>query len=113
MAHGQEEGDECQQHRLAQELPDELSLVRADDLPQTDLLGPLEGSGRGQVHVIDAGDDQDEDGDRGEQEDEAGVSGGGQLEINPGGKMDLGQGLKKITRFFGPGGRVGPSDIYR
>ena len=39
---------------------------RSDDLAQADLAGPLAGAGRGQVHEVDAGDPEDEEGDGGE-----------------------------------------------
>ena len=95
---GQGQGHEGQDHGVAEELADELALARPDDLAQADLLGPLEGPGRGQVHVVDAGDDQDEDGDRGEEEDEAGVADQAEIEIGPGMEVDAGQGLEEEAR---------------
>ena len=56
-------GQESGQDRFAVKLADDAFPLGADDLAQPDLLGPVGRAGRGQVHEVDAGDEQDEQGD--------------------------------------------------
>src|SRR6185437_3571456 len=50
------------ERRLEEELGDELRLCRTGDLTDADLFGAPRGSRRRQVHVVDAADDQQEEG---------------------------------------------------
>ena len=53
------------QGRLDKELCHQLRLGRAGDLTDADLFCPSCRPGRGQVHIVDTGDDDHEQGDRG------------------------------------------------
>ena len=61
---GDHEGQQAVGRRFAQELAEQGPAARPDDLAQADLAGPLGRAGRGQVHEVDAGDPDDEQGDR-------------------------------------------------
>ena len=74
------------QEGFAEELPDELSSRSAQRFPKSDFLGASFKTGCGQVHEVDAGDKQDEDGDQGKNTDESHrpVRTIGIVQVNPG-----------------------------
>jgi hypothetical protein len=86
---GEEEGDKRDEQGFPEELDGEGPAGRAHDLAEADLLGSLDGAGRGEVHEVDAGDDQDEGGDDREQDDRAEIARG--LVFGPcvGGEVDV------------------------
>ncbi len=57
------ERDEREQHRLADELQRERRAARAQDLADADGARAAARARRREIHVVDAGDDQDEHGD--------------------------------------------------
>ena len=54
---------------FVEKLPDELSSRSSQRLPKSDFLGASLKAGCGKVHEVDAGDEQDEDGDQGKNTD--------------------------------------------
>jgi U3 small nucleolar ribonucleoprotein component len=54
--------DQRKQNRFSQELLDELNPAGTDDLSDSDFPRPAGRSGRGQIHEIYAGDEQDKKG---------------------------------------------------
>jgi len=63
---GQEQRNAGQQHRLAQELPDQIRAMGPQRFPHAGFPRPLQRIGRRQVHVIEAGQQQNEYGNAGE-----------------------------------------------
>ncbi len=60
-------GQEGHEDGFAVELADDAFPLSADDFPQTDLAGPVGRACRSQVHEVDAGDQEDEQGDGNER----------------------------------------------
>ena len=58
--HAEDQGEGALDRGLAHVLPHDLDLLRAEDLPQSHLLGPRGRTADGQVHEVDAGDEEDE-----------------------------------------------------
>ena len=78
---------------FAEELDDDLAAKCAGDFPDADLLGPEGGPGGGEVHIVDAGDQEDEEGDGAENGDAAGIAVLFHFVVEMGMKVDAGQGL--------------------
>ena len=60
------ESGDGKQDRLADELIDQLEFLCPHDFSQPDFLEPNRKSGGAKVHVVDAGDDQNDECDEGE-----------------------------------------------
>ncbi len=103
----QDEGDgqrnQGEQHRFSDELPDQLNPLGAQDLSDSDLLRSAGGTGRGQVHEVDAGDYENEDGQRREYVYVPDVAVGPDLVIKVGVQVDFREGLQVGTGFDADG----------
>lgn len=97
QSRGQADGNDALQDRFPEKLPNKPGAFGADDFPDADFPSPEAGSGRGQIDEINAGDQEDENSDDGEDGDISGASVRFKLadeEMRV--KMDLGQGLKEV-----------------
>ena len=100
---GDDQREQREQHRFADELPNQLDTLGAQDLPDPDLLRPAGGAGGGQVHEIHAGDDEYEDGQGREDIDIADVAVGPQLGFDVGMQVDLRERLQVGVGFYARG----------
>src|ERR1700730_15633936 len=57
-----DKGNNIDQERFGEELPDQLGLCGADDLPYANLPGPFDRPGSGKIDIIDPCDHDDEQG---------------------------------------------------
>ena len=100
---GEGEGDRQDQRQsgdedgLAQELPRELTATGAENLAQTDLARPVRGPRHGEVHEVDAGDDEDEGADETEGAQEGDVPVRASAEVGLGVEVDAVQPLQAIS----------------
>ena len=86
--------ERAQQEGFAEELPDELAPLRADGLPQPDFFRPPCGPRRGEVHEVDARQQEHEDGNRREEVDERDVAVRLQLGVEVGVQVDVEERLE-------------------
>jgi hypothetical protein len=91
---GQDNGQSIDQHGFEEKLSDKLTPERAENLPYTNLFGPFDGAGGGEVDIVDPGDDNDKACNDQQEIDGLAVAVGFSLGHIMGGEMDIRQGLQ-------------------
>ena len=98
---GTDQGQQADEHRLAQELADQLPPPGAHYLAHPHLPGPLGRAGGGQVHEVDAGDQQNERGDHRKYVHVGDMAVRLQLPKYVGVQVDIDQRLEKVNEMYG------------
>ena len=98
----QNNGDEAHEYGLGQELQHQLAAVGAEGLADAHLLGPAGGAGGGQVHEVDAGNQQDRQRDHRKSVDRPGIAIGFEFPFQVGIEVDVGERLQEEA--VGPAG---------
>ena len=88
------QGQQTGARRFPQELSDEVAAASPDNFSYSDFPGPPARPGRGQVHEVDAGDGQDDDGDGRENIDLENIAVAAEFPSQFGTEMDGGQRFK-------------------
>lgn len=91
-AKGEDEGEEAEQDGLGEELENEVSFCRTGDLADAHFLCAVGATGGAEVHEIDAGNQEDEHGDDGEDVNELDIAVGFELAGLIGMEVDVGEG---------------------
>src|SRR5215475_6232636 len=103
----EDDGQPGDEDRFAEELGDYFVALCPGYFADADLFGPEGGAGGGEVHIVDASDQQDEDGDGAEDIDATDVAVLPDLFVEVGAEVDIGQALEEELGIeMGSGGRI-------